>query len=45
MEILSYASAKKKTKRLKGQVQGSGWFLTRFPLKLAENSDVGETLI
>ena len=30
---------------LKGQVQGWGWFLTRFPLKLAENADVGETVI
>ena len=28
---------------LKGQVQGQGWFLTRFLLKLAENDDVGET--
>ena len=30
---------------IKGQVQGSGWFLTWFPLKLAENNDVGETVI
>ena len=29
----------------KGQVQGLGWFLTRFPLKFAENNDVGETVI
>ena len=29
---------------LKGQVQGWGWFLTQFPLKLAENDDVGETV-
>ena len=29
----------------KGQVQGLGWFLTRFPLKFAENSDVGEIVI
>ena len=31
--------------RLKGQVQGWGWFLTRFPLKFAENNDVGEIAI
>ena len=30
---------------LKGQVQGWGWFLTRFPLKLADNDDVGKTVI
>ena len=30
---------------LKGQVQGEEWFLTRFSLKLAENDDVGETVI
>ena len=30
---------------LKGQVQGWGWFLTRFPLKFAENNDVGEIVI
>ena len=30
---------------IKGQVQGLGCFLTRFPLKLAENDDVGETVI
>ena len=30
---------------VKGQVQGEGCFLTRFPLKLAENVDVGETVI
>ena len=30
---------------VKGQVQGSGGFLTKFPLKLAENDDVGETVI
>ena len=30
---------------VKGQVQGEGWFLRRFPLKLAENVDVGETVI
>ena len=30
---------------VKGQVQGSGWFLTWFLLKLAENDDVGETVI
>ena len=29
----------------KGQVQGMGWFLTRFPLKLAESEDVGETVV
>ena len=29
----------------KGQVQGLGWFLTQFPLKFAENSDVGEIVI
>ena len=29
---------------LKGQVQGQGWFLTRFPLKLTENDAVGETV-
>ena len=29
----------------KGQVQGLGWFLTQFPLKFAENNDVGETVI
>ena len=28
----------------KGQVQGLGWFLTRFPFKLAEN-DVVEIVI
>ena len=27
---------------LKGQVQGLGWFFTQFPLKFAENNDVGE---
>ena len=30
---------------LKGQVQGLGWFLTRFQLKFAENNDVGEIVI
>ena len=30
---------------LEGQVQGWGWFLTRFPLKSAENNDVGEIVI
>ena len=30
---------------VKGQVQGYGWFSTRFPLKLTENDDVGETAI
>ena len=30
---------------VKGQVQGEEWFLTRFPLKLTENDDVGETVI
>ena len=30
---------------LKGQVQGWGWFLTRFLLKFAENNDVGEIAI
>ena len=29
----------------KGQVQGLGWFLTRFPLKFAANNDVGEIVI
>ena len=32
-------------KTFKGQVQGLGWFLTQFLLKLAENDDVGETVI
>ena len=30
---------------IKGQVQGLGWFLTQFPLKLTENDDVGEIVI
>ena len=30
---------------VEGQVQGQGWFLIRFPLKLTENDDVGETVI
>ena len=30
---------------IKGQVQGWRRFLTRFPLKFAENNDVGETVI
>ena len=30
---------------LKGQVQGLGWFLTRFTLKLALHDDVGEIVI
>ena len=30
---------------LKGQVQGLGWFLTRFPLRFAANNDVGEIVI
>ena len=34
-----------KNKTIKGQVQGLGWFLTRFPLKFAENNDVGEIVI
>ena len=29
----------------KGKVQGLGWFLTRFPLKFAENNDAGEIVI
>ena len=29
----------------KGQVQGLGWFLTRFPLTFAENNEVGEIVI
>ena len=36
---------KAKIELFKGQVQGYGWFLTRFTLKLAENDDVGETVI
>ena len=32
-------------KAFKGQVQGMGWFLTQFQLKLAENNDIGETVI
>ena len=34
-----------KFETLKGHVQGLGWFLTRFPLKFAENNDVDETVI
>ena len=30
---------------LKGQVQGLGWFFTRFPLKFDENNDVGGIVI
>ena len=30
---------------VKVQVQGLRWFLTRFPLKFAENNDVGEIVI
>ena len=30
---------------LKGQVQGLGRFLTRFPLKFVENNGVGEIAI
>ena len=30
---------------IKGQVQGWGWFLTRFSLKFAENNDVAEIVI
>ena len=30
---------------IKGQVQGLGWFLTRFSLKISENNDVGKTVI
>ena len=32
------------THPLKGQVQGLGWFLTRFPLKFFKNNDVGVIL-
>ena len=31
--------------RVKGRVQGLGCFSTRFPLKFAENNDVGEIVI
>ena len=34
-----------KVRLIKGQVQGLGWFLTRFPLKLAVHDDVGEIVI
>ena len=29
----------------KGQAQGLGWFLTRLPLKFADNNEVGEIVI
>ena len=44
-EEKKYKMSGRHSDMVKGRVQGYGWFLTRFPLKLAENADVGETVI
>ena len=44
-EQVKSESALIKTSTFKGQVQGLGWFLTRFPSKFAENNHVDENII